>query len=79
MRLRRPQSLEATMGTIAEEWKMEGKAEDLVHLLYRCFGALPRQAVDRIAAAELAKIEAWFDGAIDAPNLETVSASRRLH
>ena len=76
--------MEAAVGTIAEtllergemrglvRGKAEGKAEALGRLLERRFGPLPKVLPDRIAAADLGRIEAWFDAAVDAPDLASV-------
>ena len=80
--------MEAYMGTIAQTMRAEGKAEGLaeglatglaegkaatlLRLLQRRFGPVPRAMRDRIAAADVAQVEVWFDAAIDAPSLSAV-------
>jgi len=46
--------------------KMEGKAETLLRLLRRRFGAVPEWAEQRVAAASTAQLDAWLDGIFDA-------------
>lgn len=60
-----------------DEGRAEGRAEglrkaktdDLSRLLTRRFGPLPEWAGGRIAAADLAQLDAWIDGLLDAPGL----------
>ncbi|MDR3518527.1 MAG: hypothetical protein P4M00_22255, partial [Azospirillaceae bacterium] len=57
------------------EGKVEGKAEALLRLIEKRFG-LPRTDLrERIQDADAALIEAWFDRAIDAPDIETIFAT----
>jgi hypothetical protein len=56
--------------------KLEGEARALQRLLSRRFGAIPMAIVERIAAADLEQVEAWFeawfDAAITAPDIASV-------
>lgn len=53
--------------------KLEGQTQLLLRFLMRRFGVLPPAVVMQINAAKnLEQIEAWFDAAIDAPNLNAV-------
>jgi flagellar biosynthesis/type III secretory pathway protein FliH len=53
--------------------KLEGQIQLLLRFLMRRFGVLPPAVVMQINAAKnLEQIEAWFDAAIDAPNLNAV-------
>ena len=54
------------------EGKAEGQAQLLVRLLEKRVAAVPQALRARIFAADLASIEAWFDRAIEAPNLESI-------
>lgn len=40
--------------------------------LTRRFGELPPEVLQRLAAADAARIEAWADRVLDAPSLEDV-------
>lgn len=76
-------SIEETSGyqAIKEEGREEGlkegraegllqaKADTLTRLLVRRFGSLPGWAAARIAAADLAQLDAWIDGLLDARDL----------
>jgi predicted transposase YdaD len=52
--------------------KAEGKAQLLVRLLEKRFGAVLPERRSRIFAADLATIDAWFDRAVVAADLESV-------
>ena len=53
--------------------KLEGQTQLLLRFLMRRFGVLPPAVAMQINAAKnLEQIEAWFDAAIDAPNLNAV-------
>ena len=52
--------------------KIEGEALALRRLLSQRFGPIPAAIVERIAAADLEQIEAWFDAAITAPDMASV-------
>ena len=56
--------------------KLEGQMQLLLRFLMRRFGVLPPAVVMQINAGNLEQIEAWFDAAIDAPNLGSIF---RLH
>ena len=55
-----------------EKGKAEGKAEALIRLSEKRFGPLPEPRRQQIMAADAATIDAWFDRAIDAPDLKSV-------
>jgi flagellar biosynthesis/type III secretory pathway protein FliH len=55
-----------------QEGRKEGEAHALLRLLEKKFGALPRGAQKRIAAAELELLSEWFDRAVTAERLEDV-------
>ncbi len=56
----------------AKGGEARGKAESLQRLLRRRFGPLPDWAVARIAAAELAELDAWLDAVLDVDGLEAL-------
>jgi hypothetical protein len=58
-----------------EQGRTEGEARALIRLMERRFGALPEDVRERIATADLASIEAWFDRAIAAASLDAVFAA----
>ena len=54
------------------EGKLEGESLALQRLLTRRFGPIPPDTLKQIASAILEQIEAWFDAAINAPDLAAV-------
>ena len=72
------------MGTVAEEWLKQGKAEGiaegeargkaamLTRMLERRFGDLPPWARERIHQADDARLDAWADALFDARTLAEV-------
>ena len=54
------------------EGKLEGEALALQRLLVRRFGPIPPSIAEQVATANLAQIEAWFDAAINAPQMAAV-------
>jgi predicted transposase YdaD len=54
------------------EGKLEGEALALQRLLVRRFGPIPSTIAEQIAAANLEQLEAWFDAAINAPQMTAV-------
>jgi len=56
------------------EGKLEGEARALQRLLSQRFGTIPMAIGERIAAADLAQLEAWFDAALTAPDMASVFA-----
>jgi hypothetical protein len=54
--------------------KLEGEARALQRLLSQRFGTIPMAIGERIAAADLAQVEAWFDAALTAPDMASVFA-----
>ena len=54
--------------------KAEGKADSLQRLMRRRFGTLPDWAVERIAAAPLAQLDAWLDAVLDVDAIEALIA-----
>ena len=75
------------MPTVAEEWKaegraeglMQGKAETLLRLLERRFGAVPEDARTRILAAPVGDLDAWLDVILSASNLDDVFRNGVIH
>ncbi len=62
LRRAKPQRWETLMGTIAQTWMQEGRAEGkaalLLRLLERRFGRLPATVRDRVCAATADDLEA---------------------
>lgn len=54
---------------IMDEGRMSAKADALTRLLTRRFGPPPDWSGARIAAADIAQLDAWIDGVLDAPGL----------
>ena len=77
-----PGTKENLMATMAQRWlqegKAEGKAEVLLRLLMRRFGAVPDAVKARVRAAVGADLDAWLDAILEAPDLESVFASRSM-
>ena len=61
------------------EGKAEGKADALLRLLSRRFGPVPEPIIRRIAQADLATLDAWFETACDATTLAAVFPSPSSH
>jgi hypothetical protein len=58
-----------------QEYFAKGKASALARLLERRFGSVPARVQERILSADLVSLEAWFDRAIDAPDLQSIFGS----
>jgi hypothetical protein len=54
------------------EGRAEGEAKIFTRLLERRFGLLPDSVRQRIVAADVGSIEAWFERAFDAPDLQSI-------
>ena len=71
------------MATAAETWmeqgKAEGKAETLLRLMERRFGAVPEAARARISAASVADLDGWLDAILDAGDVDEVFADGSAH
>ena len=79
------------MGTVAEVWLEQGRAEGLVEgraegkaaaltqLLERRFGSLPQEVASRIVEADLDELDAWLDRVLNAASLDAVFRSRAAH
>jgi len=52
--------------------RTEGKADALLRVLEKRFGAVPPRLRDRIATADVASLDAWFDRALDTSDLNSV-------
>jgi hypothetical protein len=57
-----------------EEGRLEGEAGFLLRLLEQRFGPLPAVVRDRIAAADLATVEAWGLRVLDAESIDEILA-----
>jgi len=81
VRQAKPHRWEDLMGTPAEEWIAEGRAEGkaamLTRMLERRFGTLPPWARERIEAAGDAQLDAWADALLDAASLADALAPGR--
>ncbi|MDX9699836.1 MAG: DUF4351 domain-containing protein [Rhodocyclaceae bacterium] len=64
--------IEQTRQQGMQQGKLEGEALALQRLLTKRFGRIPSAIAEQIAAAQQPQVEAWFDAAIDAPNLDTI-------
>jgi hypothetical protein len=54
-----------------------GKADVLTRVLEKRFGAIPDPVRHRIFSADVECIDAWADRVFDAPDLQSIFASRR--
>jgi hypothetical protein len=54
----------------------EGEARVLVRLIEKRFGVVSPQLRERILAADLATVEKWVEGVLDAPDLQSVFGSK---
>jgi len=79
------------MSIAAEQWKAEGKAEGiqigeargkadiLLRLLRRRFGALPDSTRGRVLGASEDQLNEWAENVLDAPTLDAVFESSRIN
>ena len=86
-----PELWETVMPTVAEEWmkegeargllrgRAEGKAETLLRLLERRFGAVPEDARALIRTASVGELDAWLDAFVSASNLDDVLRNDAVH
>ncbi|MCY4589170.1 MAG: DUF4351 domain-containing protein [Alphaproteobacteria bacterium] len=62
------------MSTVAEQWKVEGraqgKAETLLRQLEQRFGAVPEDTRTRILDAPVGDLDAWLDAFVSASSLD---------
>jgi predicted transposase YdaD len=58
--------------------RVEGQGRALLRLLERRFGTVPSRLRERIATADVASIEAWFERALDAHDLNSVFESSEM-
>jgi predicted transposase YdaD len=58
--------------------RTQGRAEALLRLLEKRFGTVSSRLRERIATADVAAIEAWFDRALDVHNLNSVFESSEI-
>ncbi len=91
LRRTKPDRWEALMGTVAEAWLEQGRAEGiekglaqgieegqaglLLHLLERRFGELPQSVRERIRGASVSELGAWAEAVLDAASLDEVLAA----
>lgn len=77
MRLGEQKGLQISRLKARLEGQREGAANALQRLLSRRFGAISTTIVERIAVADLAQIDTWFDAAITAPDMASVFTPTR--
>ena len=58
--------------------RAQGRAESLLRLLEKRFGTVSSRLRERIAAADVAALEAWFDRALDVHDLSSVFESSEI-
>jgi Domain of unknown function (DUF4351) len=58
--------------------RTQGRAEALLRLLEKRFGTVSSSLRERIAAADVAAIEGWFDRALDVHDLNSVFESSEI-
>ena len=91
LRRTKPDRWEALMGTVAEAWLEQGRAEGiekglaqgiekgqaglLLRLMERRFGALPESVRQRVRDASASELEVWAEAVLDAASLEEVLAA----
>ena len=91
LRRTKPDRWEALMGTVAEAWLEQGRAEGiekglaegiekgqaglLLQQLELRFGELPEPVRDRVRGASVSELEAWAEAVLDAASLDEVLAS----
>ena len=91
LRRTKPDRWEALMGTVAEAWIEQGRAEGiekglaegqvagqaglLLHLLERRFGAVPETVRDRVRGASVTELEAWAEAVLTAASIDEVLAA----
>ncbi len=91
LRRTKPDRWEALMGTVAEAWIEQGRAEGiekglaqgiekgqaglLLRQLERRFGALPESVRQRVRDASVSELEVWAEAVLDAASLEEVLAA----
>jgi hypothetical protein len=77
-----PSRREKIMGHFSQKFEARGhargRAESLLRLLEKRFGTVSSRLRDRIAAADVAALEAWFDRALDVHDLSSVFESSEL-
>ncbi len=83
LRRTKPDRWEALMGTVAEAWIEQGRAEGiekglaglLLRLMERRFGAVPEAVRDRVRGASVSELEAWAEAVLNAASLDEVLAA----
>jgi hypothetical protein len=54
------------------EGETHGRAETLLRLMRRRYGAVPASVIDRVHAAGIEDLDRWADAVLDAPSLDAV-------
>jgi predicted transposase YdaD len=60
------------------EGRTEGKADALLRVLEKRFGALSPRLRERIATADVASLDVWFDRALDTSDVKSVFESSEV-
>ena len=75
----KPQHWETLMGTVAEKWVEQGKAETFLRQARLKFDTIPDARVAQVRAAQQDQLDAWLDALILAEDLDAVFARRSGH
>lgn len=57
--------------------EIRGRAETLLRLMHRRYGAVPDAVIDRVHAAGIEDLDQWTDAVLDAPSLDAVFESSK--
>ena len=87
LRRTRPERWEVLMGTMAETWIEEGRAEGLTQGQARVllrqmelrFGEVPETVRSRVVRASMDELDAWGDALVEAVTLDEVMARAPRH
>lgn len=83
LRRTQPDRWEALMGTMAETWmkqgRAEGKAELLLRQMERRFEDIPQTVRTHVTRASTDELDAWGDALLEAADLENVMAAGSRH
>jgi predicted transposase YdaD len=60
------------------EGRTEGKADALLRVLEKRFGAVSPRLRERIATADVASLDVWFDRALDTSDVKSVFESSEV-
>ena len=87
LRRTQPERWAVVMGTMAETWMEEGRAEGLaqgqarvlLRQMERRFGEVPETMRARVTGATTDELDAWADALLEAATLDEVMASGSRH